>query len=265
MSGLSSGGTAAVTVGAVLLGVAACGAALYLTGRGGVEHAKFSVVRRCAGAPGRLAFELRRYAPAVAAVTRVSAAGGGGGGGDAMRRATSRGFRPLATYIFGGNDGASSVAMTAPVVSEPLLPPGAPGAGRSIAMTAPVVSQPGEGAGSEAEVEVSFIMPSRYASARELPAPLSRGVELRELPERFEAVASLGGGASADGARTAAAARELLASLRAEGLRAAPAAPGAGALVDGARVVLRAYSYDPPWTPAFMRRNEVSIAVEAPA
>ena len=59
-------------------------------------------------------------------------------------------------------------------------------------------------------------------------APLSRGVELRELPERFEAVASLGGGSSANGARAAAAARELLASLRADGLHPVPAPPGAG-------------------------------------
>lgn len=262
MGSLSPGGTATVaTVGAVLLGFVACGAALYLTGRGGVEHARFDLVRRSSGAPGRLAFELRRYAPAVAAVTRVPASGGGGGG-DSMQRATSRGFRPLAQYIFGGNTGATSVAMTAPVVSEPLLSPGARGASRSIAMTAPVVSQPGD---EEGEVEVSFIMPSRFSRACELPAPLSRGIELRELPERFEAVASLGGGSSADGARAAAAARELLASLRADGLHPAPAPPGAGVLVDGVRVVLRAYSYDPPWTPRFLRRNEVAIAVEAPA
>ena len=72
--------------------------------------------------------------------------------------------------------------------------------------------------------------------------------------------------ASTDGATVGQAGNEaLLASLRADGLHPAPAPPGAGVLVDGVRVVLRAYSYDPPWTPRFLRRNEVAIAIEAPA
>jgi len=47
--------------------------------------------------------EIRRYAPRVLAVTRVSASD--------RERAVSEGFRRLAGYIFGGNVSAASIAM----------------------------------------------------------------------------------------------------------------------------------------------------------
>ena len=48
--------------------------------------------------------ELRRYAPSIQAVTELGSSAG-----------TSSGFRILAGYIFGGNERAQSIAMTAPV------------------------------------------------------------------------------------------------------------------------------------------------------
>ena len=128
-------------------------------------------------------------------------------------------------------------------------------------MTAPVVSAGVEGGG----LEVSFLMPSRFQRAEELPEPLSSGVRLRELPARLEAVHGWMGSYPSDGAVDRLA-RRLLASLRAEGMRPAPTAAGLGVLLEGepARVGVRVYGYDPPWTPFFMRLNEVAIEVEAP-
>ena len=247
--------TVATSVGtavAVVAGLVACVAVVgYATGRGGVEHARYAVLRsvRASGHAG-IAFELRRYAPCVAAVTRVE-----GGRGAETRRMTSRGFRNVAQYIFGGNAQRASVAMTAPVVSAPLIGADAagaaqPGGGRSIAMTAPVVSA----AAGRGALEVSFLMPSRFQRADELPEPLSRDVELRELPTRLEAVHAFGG-AYADDAATLAMARRLLAAMRADGLSPAPG----GADVDGERVALRVFGYDPPWTLPWFRLNEISI------
>jgi len=242
---------------AVAVGLLTCAAAVgYATGRGGVEHAKYSVVRARAAAAGAsaggggVAFELRRYAPCVAAVAVIPDDGAG------MRRMTSRGFRQVASFIFGGNAARDSVAMTAPVVSAPVAPllGGPAPVGRSIAMTAPVVSS----ATRDGALEVSFLMPSKYQRAAELPEPLSRGVQLRELPARLEAVHAFGG-ALPDDAAVLALARRLLAALKADGLAPAPAP--AGAELDGERVNLRVYAYDPPWTLPIFRLNEVSIAV----
>jgi hypothetical protein len=209
---------------AVAAGLLACVAAVgYFTGRGGVEHAKYAVARSV-HARG-VDFELRRYAPCVAAVTTVADDGAG------MRRMTSRGFREVAGFIFGKNAAHTSVSMTAPVVSA------------------------GKGDGA---LEVSFLMPSKYQRAADLPEPLSRGVQLRELPARLEAVHAFGGALPSDAA-VLALARRLLAALRAEGLAPAPAP--AGALVDGERVGLRVYAYDPPWVLSFFRLNELSITV----
>ena len=50
-------------------------------------------------------FEIRKYAPMVVARTQVSSG---------YSEATSRGFRRIANYIFGGNDASIEIAMTAP-------------------------------------------------------------------------------------------------------------------------------------------------------
>ena len=59
------------------------------------------------------AVELRLYQPSIQAVTELRSSAG-----------TSAGFRRLAGYIFGGNEQAQSIAMTAPV--QETLDKGAP-------------------------------------------------------------------------------------------------------------------------------------------
>ena len=163
-------------------------------------------------------FELRRYPPRVIAETRVSGTFGAAG---------NSGFRRLARYIFGGNRGRQKIAMTAPVGERP--------AGRKIAMTAPV----GERAEDGGWV-ITFTMPSGETLAT-LPEPNDPAVSLRELAATRVAVhRTRGRWTDAKFAEHAAA---LRAWTRARGL-----------LVAGEPEVNR---YDPPWTPWFLRRNEV--------
>lgn len=162
--------------------------------------------------------EIRRYASRVIAVTRV---------GDRDRdRAVNEGFRRLAGYIFGGNEGASSIAMTVPVTQ----------AGARLAMTTPVT----QASAGEGGFEVTFTMPSGYSLAT-LPRPRDPRVELRALPAERVAVLRYSGLTSAE-----------IVAARAEALRALLRARGE--TPTGEPVSAR---YDPPSTLPWIRRNEV--------
>jgi hypothetical protein len=168
------------------------------------------------------AFEVRDYPPLVVAEVTV--------GGD-QKEAANKGFRLLASYIFGGNKRRQSIAMTAPVAQAP--------ASEKIAMTAPVTQTPGAG-----EWIVRFTMPSAW-SLETLPEPNDPKVHLRALsPTRF-AVLKFSG--LARKGVVAAKTVELGALAKSHQLRTI----GPVSLAQ----------YDPPWTPWFMRRNEVMIPV----
>ena len=171
-------------------------------------------------------FEVRSYPALVAA--QVSATG-------TRDEASNAGFKLLAGYIFGGNTRKQSIAMTAPVAQ-------AQAGNETIAMTAPVI-QTGVVGQSEAWT-VRFIMPSAY-TLETLPTPNNTKVQLLSLaPARFAAVKFSGLAREADVAlRTA----ELNTYITKHALQ--PAGPPALA------------RYNPPWTPWFMRRNEVLIPV----
>ncbi len=168
------------------------------------------------------AFEVRDYPALVVAEVTVS--------GD-QKEAAGKGFRLLAGYIFGGNKRRQSIAMTAPVAQAPTS--------EKIAMTAPVTQTQSAG-----EWVVRFTMPSAY-SMETLPEPNDPKVHLRlVLPARF-AVLQFSGLARKDDVAAKTAELEKLAGthhLRAIG----PASLS---------------QYDPPWTPWFMRRNEVMIPI----
>lgn len=112
--------------------------------------------------------------------------------------------------------------------------------GAKIAMTAPVTQQEDE----VGRWTVAFTMPANYA-LDDLPSPASERVRLVEQPSRVMAVMSFSGVATDRGMDEARAA--LLDKIRANGLTA-----------KGDPVFA---FYDPPWTPSFMRRNEVMIEV----
>jgi hypothetical protein len=192
------------------------------TARHFVEEPRHSVLRRLVDG-----VEVRRYEPVVVAETRVEAA---------YESAPSEGFRRLAGYIFGGNRGRESIAMTAPVVQED----GAQS--ERIAMTAPVVQASGERGQT-----ISFVMPPGR-SLESLPLPNDTRVTLREVPAREIAVLRYSG--TTDEAIVA----EKTAALRAELARH-------GLVAVSEPVSAR---YDPPTTLPFLRRNEIWIEV-APA
>jgi SOUL heme-binding protein len=178
----------------------------------GVEEPKF----RVALAEGDL--EIRQYAPVIVAETVVE--------GD-WRAAGNAGFRRLANYIFGGNDGGQKIAMTAPVSQH--------SRGQTIAMTAPVAQER-----RGANWVVAFTMPSEYSLDR-LPVPDDPAIRLRPVGERRVGAIRFSG--SWDAKRFDARAAELRQWLESK-----------GQTTIGEPVAAR---YDPPWTPWFLRRNEI--------
>lgn len=176
-------------------------------------------------------FELRDY-PALV-VAEVQRKGN-------RQQGLSAGFGPLARYIFAkerADDvevGGERIAMTAPVVQQALAPDA------RIAMTAPVTQRRTEGDAWA----IRFIMPAQYRLA-ELPAPASDDVRLSELAaRRVAAVRFSGRTTDALIAEREQALREWMANRE---LR--PAAEPTYAY------------YNDPFTPGFLRRNEVLIDV----
>lgn len=168
------------------------------------------------------AFEVRDYPPLI--VAEVSVTGN-------RKDAAGRGFRLLAGYIFGDNIHRQKIAMTAPVIQA--------AAGQTIAMTAPVLQTGGEGIWA-----IRFIMP-RGSTLETLPLPNNPRVKLHGLAAARVAVVRFSGLAREDdvAARTLALSR----FVGAQHLQAL----GPPSLAQ----------YDPPWTPWFMRRNEMMIPV----
>jgi hypothetical protein len=109
-----------------------------------------------------------------------------------------------------------------------------------IAMTTPVLI--GEAGGSRT---MGFIMPEELA-AQGVPKPLDQQISLGQIdPGRFAVLRFSGGRSGANEARAIESLTEQLA--------------GRHIGAQGAPVI--AY-YDPPWTPVFLRRNEVMIPVK---
>jgi effector-binding domain-containing protein len=165
-------------------------------------------------------FQVRRYAPQVVAETVVDGT---------LEEAGNKAFRPLFNYISGANRSQGKIAMTAPV--------GQQAEGQKIAMTAPV----GQEAVSNRWV-VTFMMPTNYTMAT-LPQPTDENVRLRAIPaRRMAAVQYSGTWSRSRYERNLARLREW---MKAQGLAAA-----------GDPVWAR---YNAPFTPWFLRRNEVLV------
>lgn len=172
-------------------------------------------------------YEIRQYAPHI--VAEVTKKGG-------YRETQNQGFRDVAGYIFGGNKAKASISMTAPVLHEP------EGKAEKIAMTAPVIHEKG---GEPNVYKLAFVMPSSY-TLDTLPAPDSANVALRQVPARKCAALKFRGFA---GEKTVAKkTQRLLDRLKADGVSAT-----------GVPFVAQ---YTPPWTPPFMRRNEILVEVD---
>jgi hypothetical protein len=168
-------------------------------------------------------FEIRDYAPHIVAETLVEGN---------LEDAGSKAFNKLFRYISGNNRSREKVAMTAPVSQEQ--------AREKIAMTAPVGQQFVEG-----KWAVSFMMPASY-TLESLPEPADAAVRLRKVPARRMAVVQYSGFWSEKSYLEHKS--ELEAWLDARQLQRL-----------GTPLWAR---YDAPFTPWFLRRNEIMIPVK---
>jgi hypothetical protein len=134
------------------------------------------------------------------------------------------GFNILFKFITGYNRQKSKVDMTSPVISQ------------EIAMTAPVLSETGS---------LAFIMPERF-TLETTPEPLDNRVKIINVPEKVVAALRFSGRWS--NAIFKKKSEELLAEIKSEGLK-----------VIGPVFSMR---YSGPFTPWFLRRNEVAVEVE---
>lgn len=167
--------------------------------------------------------EIRRYGDMIVAETVVEG-----------RYSTTSGpaFSRLAGYIFGKNRGKQKIAMTAPVIQEPVS--------KKIPMTAPVLQEKKGTAWS-----MMFVMPEGY-TLETTPEPLDAAVAVREVKGKKVAVIRYSGLHSESNLQSYAGKLTLWLENKGYRILSPP----------------RAASYDPPWTIPFLRRNEVHIDVE---
>ncbi len=169
-------------------------------------------------------FELREYPPMLIAEVTVEGS---------RRSSRSDAFRILADFIFGNNQPAESIEMTAPVTQEPA----------KIEMTAPVTQ---EGAGED-RWTIAFVMPSRFTMDT-LPKPTDERITIREtMAVRYAAIRFSGRGSDDSLDRHEVKLRDW---MQANGLEAAGDPMYA--------------FYDSPFVPPFLRRNEVLLPVHLP-
>lgn len=164
--------------------------------------------------------EVREYTPHILAEVMITGS---------LENAGNEAFSPLFKYISGDNVKNEKVAMTAPVSQQ--------AAGEKIAMTAPVAQRAvGE------QWAVSFMMPASYTMAT-IPQPKNPAVQIRLVPGRRMAAIRYSGFWSAKRYEK----HRLLLEAWMKANNLTP---------DGDPVWAR---YNPPFTPWFLRRNEILI------
>jgi len=134
-------------------------------------------------------------------------------------------FWILFRYITGNNRSGKKVPMTAPVITP-----------EKIAMTAPVISDASA---------MSFVLPATYTK-EEVPEPIDSRVRIQEIPPMELAVIRFSGKASASDVADV---RERLLKKLEEVNRT----------IMGIPFLMR---YNAPFTPGFMRRNEVGVEIK---
>ncbi|MES9992378.1 MAG: heme-binding protein [Candidatus Thiodiazotropha sp.] len=169
-------------------------------------------------------FEIRDYASHILAETVVQGK---------MEEAGKEAFQLLFHYISGGNQSRKKVAMTAPVSQQPM--------GEKIKMTSPV---------GQRRVEqgwvISFMMPASY-TLETLPQPDDPKVTLRQVPARRMAAVRYTGFWSEK-------------SYMQHRLALESWIHKTDLTIKGDPIWAR---YNSPFTPWFMRRNEVLIPIDA--
>ncbi|MGK5676080.1 SOUL family heme-binding protein [Micromonospora sp. URMC 106] len=168
-------------------------------------------------------FELRRYPPHLIAEVRVEGS---------FEQAARDGFRPLAAYIGGAN--RSRVEGGGGPAAREAGP-------ATIAMTAPYLQEEADRPGCWL---VRFVLPAA-CTPDALPEPTDPRVRTRSVPGQLAAAVRFRG-------RWTARAFDRRATALGRAVTAAGLRP-TGAV--------RYARFDPPWTPSFLRRNEVVLPV----
>ena len=143
-------------------------------------------------------------------------------------------FRILAGYIFGDNQSSTKMNMTAPVESEAIQP------SERMNMTAPVFSNKNVNG-----YTYRFVMESKYTQET-LPMPNNSKIRITEIKDRVMAVISFSGRWSQKNFEKHE--QILVNDLKNEGIGVASEAIYA--------------RYNAPFTPWFLRRNEIMFEIE---
>ena len=168
--------------------------------------------------------EYRLYQPIILAETTIA-------GAETYNDASNEGFKRLFDYITGDNTAQTDIAMTAPVHQSRDF--------EKIDMTAPVGrSEVPSG------VRISFMLPSKY-TMDDAPVPTDDRVKLRYVPEKLMAVIRYSG-------------RWTERNINKYETRLKDSVAQAGFSPIGA---IESAVYNPPFTPPFMRRNEIMFEV----
>ena len=209
----------------ILLGYAAIGPAM-----SNVEQPKYRVISE----QGNI--QIREYNPVIVAEVQVQGE---------REEAISQGFGLLADYIFGNNKVEQDIAMTAPVTQQ---------SGQKIARTAPVTQQssqkialtaPVKQQGSDNAWKVNFTMPSKY-SMNTLPKPNNEKVTLHQISSKKYIVIKFSGmGSNKNLALHEKELQEYISENKIQTLSEP----------------IYAF-YNPPWTLAFLRHNEIMIEIK---
>jgi hypothetical protein len=171
-------------------------------------------------------FEQRQYKGYIKAEVTIK--------NESYDKASREGFRIIADFIFGNNTKRQKISMTAPVMQN--IKPS-----EIIAMTAPV----NVNLLSNNTYNISFIMPSKY-SLKTLPIPNNKKINIIEVESFKAAVLSFSGFVN-KGIITIKKV-ELENWIKNENLISTGE-------IDIAR-------YNPPWTPWFLRRNEIVMHIK---
>ena len=163
--------------------------------------------------------EIRQYPPLI--IAEVKTAG-------SRQASISDGFRILADFIFGNNEGEKQLSMNGPITQQE---------GIKIAMTAPVQQEK-----TDAEWAISFIMPSKF-SIDTIPNPINDRIKIIQIPPKRYAVVTFSGRSTEENLTTHT--NELEKYINGSNYSKAGNAKYA--------------FYNPPWTLPFLRRNEIQF------
>ena len=168
-------------------------------------------------------FELREYDGYIKAEVGIKSKSYG--------RAVLEGFEIIADFIFGNNTKKQSIAMTAPVMQSADY-------SEKIAMTAPVNAR----LESPGCYQIAFVMPSKY-TMETLPVPNNKKIVIKKIEAFKAAVVVFSGFVNEKTIEKKMA--ELQEWITKNNLKAT-----------GEMDIAR---YNPPWTPWFLRRNEIIV------